>query len=78
MDDELVEGGRVGVHPASEVWQVIDRDQPFSFVRSYTLFAQGQEDFAAVYDQALQELIDNGTVSEIYTKYNGFDFLTLQ
>ncbi len=56
----------------------IDRDQPFTYIKSYTLFAKGQEAFAEEYDNALKALLEDGTISEIYTRYNGFDFLTLQ
>jgi len=56
----------------------IDRDQPFTYIKSYTLFAKGQEAFVKEYDSALKALLDDGTISEIYKRYNGFDFLTLQ
>lgn len=55
----------------------IDIDHPFAYVKTWTLFAKGQEDFTAEYDRALKTLMDNGTVSEIFEKYNGFDFLSI-
>lgn len=48
---------------------------PVTAIKTWTLFAQGQEDLAAKYDEILAELKADGTLSALSEEYFGTDVL---
>lgn len=48
---------------------------PVTAIKTWTLFAQGQEDLAAKYDEILRQLKEDGTASKLSEEFFGTDVL---
>lgn len=50
---------------------------PYEAIPTYPLFAPGEDELAAAYDEAWEKLYENGTLDELQEKYFGYNVFDL-